>query len=246
VGVLFNLLFPPKVATEAAGTALEGLGEDLARLLERSADELEQPADGRLLVDRASGWLDEARIITHGMPDVGAALLRAEEGRRLNVRALARPDRGPGLRQGMESLEHASVAIRSMFRGIVDAARQRGPEGFGLDLSVAYASVLRDFADPLRTFGRLVRAEAEPDDDSAPGRLRESLERILEARARLTDLVLADPRAEPALNTLTIMLLATADRLLRELDYDERARRTPPRQSQRLNLRPRRDRRAEP
>jgi hypothetical protein len=246
VGVLFNLLFPPRVATDAAGAALEGLGEDLARLLERAADELDR-TDDRPLVDRASAWLDEARIITHGMPDVGAALLRAEEGRRLNVRALARPDRGPGLRQGMESLEHASVSIRSMFRAILDAARERDPQGFGPDLSVAYASVLRDFAEPLRTFGRLVRVEAQPHDESAqhPGQLRDALERILEARARLTDLVLADPRAEPTINTVTVTLLATADRLLRELDYDERARRTPPRQPQRFSLRDPRARREE-
>jgi hypothetical protein len=52
--------------------------------------------------------------------------------------------------------------------------------------------------------------------------------------------------ASIAVSILTILLLATADRLLRELDYDERARRTPPRQPQWLNLRPRRDRRAEP
>jgi hypothetical protein len=251
VGVLFNLLFPPKVATDAAGAALEGLGEDLARLLEHAADELDDvddiTRDGRL-VGRASAWLDEARIITHGMPNVGAALLRAEESRRLNVRALAQPDSGPALRHGMESLEHASVTVRSMFRAIVDAARQRDAvDGFGPDLSIAYASVLRDFAEPLRTFGRLVRTEARPRDASDnAGQLHDALERILEARARLTDLVLADPRADPALNTLTITLLATADRLLRELDEGELVRRTPPPLPQRFSLRDRRDRRVEP
>ncbi|HEY9351027.1 MAG TPA: aromatic acid exporter family protein [Acidothermales bacterium] len=251
VGVLFNLLFPPKVATDAAGAALEGLGEDLARLLEHAADELDDvddiTRDGRL-VDRASAWLDEARIITHGMPNVGAALLRAEESRRLNVRALAQPDSGPALRHGMESLEHASVTVRSMFRAIVDAARQRDAvDGFGPDLSIAYASVLRDFAEPLRTFGRLVRTEARPRDASDNAwQLHDALERILEARARLTDLVLADPRADPALNTLTITLLATADRLLRELDEGELVRRTPPPLPQRFSLRDRRDRRVEP
>ena len=163
VGVLFNLLFPPKGRHRRCRRRTRGLGEDLARLLEHAADEADDvdsiTRDGRL-VDRASAWLDEARIITHGMPNVGAALLRAEESRRLNVRALAQPDSGPALRHGMESLEHASVTVRSMFRAIVDAARQRDAvDGFGPDLSIAYASVLRDFAEPLRTFGRLVRTE---------------------------------------------------------------------------------------
>ena len=41
----------------------------------------------------ARDWLDEARRITHeDIPEVGSALSHAEQGRRLNVRAVGRPD----------------------------------------------------------------------------------------------------------------------------------------------------------
>ena len=40
VGVLSNLLFPPKVTTEDAAVAIENLGDELARLLDSAADEV--------------------------------------------------------------------------------------------------------------------------------------------------------------------------------------------------------------
>ena len=52
--------------------------------------------------------------------------LQAEQGRRLNVRALGTPDVGPGLRQGLEALEHSAVAIRGMFRAWWTRRRGRG------------------------------------------------------------------------------------------------------------------------
>ena len=70
----------------------------------------------------AREWLDDARRITHDIPQVGAALLKAEEGRRLNVRAVRTPHVEPGLRQGMEALEHAAVSIRGLMRTVNDTA----------------------------------------------------------------------------------------------------------------------------
>jgi hypothetical protein len=45
-----------------------------------------------------------------------------------------------------------------------------------------------------------------------------------EARARLTELLLVDPQTDPEQWQLTGALLTAADRALRELDLDERAR----------------------
>ncbi len=166
------------------------------------------------------------------MPTVGAALLRAEESRRLNVRALGTPDAGPGLRQGLEALEHSSVAVRSLFGNIDVVARGEAEQGGRIEpeLRVAFGTVLREMADGLRSFGRLVRAEAavrllEPPDAEP---LRASLTDLHEARARLVDLLLAvDPRADLAAGELVVALVQAVERLLRELDLDERARRRP-------------------
>ena len=122
VGVATNLLVPPQVPIADAGRAIDDLAGDLARLLRTAADELgELRGRGQDVAVRAETWLDRASTVNHDIPNVGAALLRAEQGRRLNVRAVGRPDAGPGLRQGLEAVEHSAVAIRGMFRAVHDA-----------------------------------------------------------------------------------------------------------------------------
>src|SRR5690349_18503108 len=118
VGVAANLLFPPRVASADAARAIDGLADSISGLLGRAAQEMAAAeTDGQDLAATARTWLDEARRITHDdVPRVGSALLHAEQGRRLNVRAVGSPDVGPGLRQGLEALEHSAVAVRSMFR----------------------------------------------------------------------------------------------------------------------------------
>jgi uncharacterized membrane protein YccC len=228
VGVLSNLLFPPKVTSRDAAVAIEDLADDLAALLSSAADGLlADESEAGQLAERAMRWLGDARRLTHDMPNVGAALLQAEESRRLNLRALGTADSGPALRHGLEALEHSAVAVRSMFRSIVDAVRGYEAQGRELDADMrgAVALLLRDCAAGLRSFGRLVQAEArgavEPPD---PTELREALDRLREARARVTDLVLIDPRGDTTLAVLNFALLATVERLLQELDPVEHAR----------------------
>ncbi len=183
VGVLSNLLFPPRVATEDADKAIRDLIEALARLLDAAAADLEDGLrTGDRLLDRASHWLGEARQLTHDIPSVGSALLRAEESRRLNLRALGTPDVGPGLRHGLEALEHSAVSIRSMFRSLEDAGRARGsePQDFEEDLELlAVGLLLRELAAAVRAFGLLLHAEAQPAQGlPQPDRLREGSEAL--------------------------------------------------------------------
>ena len=122
VGIAANLLVPPRVATSDAGRAIDGLADSISDLLNRAADELAELVErGGDLRPAARAWLDDARQITYDIPRIGAALLHAEQGRRLNVRAVGTPNVGPGLRQGLEALEHSAVAIRAMFRAVLDA-----------------------------------------------------------------------------------------------------------------------------
>ncbi|MDP9317763.1 MAG: aromatic acid exporter family protein [Actinomycetota bacterium] len=247
VGVLSNLLFPPKVTSEDAASAIEGLGADLARLLDSAAQDVggHELSTGEL-GERARRWLDEARRLTHDIPNVGSALLRAEESRRLNLRALGTADSGPGLRQGLEALEHSAVALRGMFRSFVEASQGYDSEGRELpqDVRAAVSLLLHDLAAATRSFGGLVHAEAHPGDDPPElAELRDALQSLQDARARVTDLLLIDPRGDTALAVLTLSLLSTVERLLQELDLDERTRRHVRRQPtlpQRLVTHPRR------
>ncbi len=176
----------------------------------------------------ARTWLGEARQITHDIPQVGAALVHAEQGRRLNVRAVGTPNVGPGLRQGLEALEHSAVAIRGMFRALVDATS----DGTWLDdesredVFLGLAQTFRELAAGVDAFGQLVRNEADPAKRMTSAdvqALREALDGLHEARARLDDLLMVG--ASPELLVLHAAVLSTVKRLLREMDLDERIRR---------------------
>lgn len=231
IGVAANLLFPPRVPTSDAGREIEGLADAISALLRRSADALEHLAGDRGSVATAAGaWLEDARRITHhDVPRVGAALLHAEHGRRLNVRAIGTPDLGPGLRHGLESLEHTALTIRSMYRALADAV-EGDPAWLeadgGSDVLLGLMLTYRELADAVDAFGELVRLEAAPagDVESADfAALRRSMQGLPEARHRLEDLSTA--LADPTLRELHASVLSTVKRVQRELDLEQRVRR---------------------
>ena len=230
VGIAANLLFPPRIPTADAGRAVEGLATAVSDLLRRSADALEELVAQRQRVGpAAAAWLGDARQITHhDVPRVGATLLQAEQGRRLNVRAVGTQDLGPGLRSGVESLEHSALAIRSMYRALADATAQGSwleAEGAD-DVLLGLVQTFRELAAAVSAFGELVRLEAAPvrqltqADFSA---LREAMEGLPEARSRLEDLVLTD--VHPEVRELHTTVLSTVKRLQREFDLEQRVRR---------------------
>ena len=234
VGIATNLLFPPKVASADAGRAIDGLADAVSALLNRAADELDELAvDHHDLAAAARGWLDEARDITHhDVPRVGAALLHAEQGRRLNVRAVGTPDVGPGLRQGLEALEHSAVTIRGMFRALADATYDASFDATWDDeetteaVLLGLAQTFREMAAGVDAFGQLVHDEAGPARLISRERvqdLRDALEGLHEARARLDDVVMAG--APAGLLELHVTVLSTVKRLLTELDLAARIRR---------------------
>jgi hypothetical protein len=229
VGIVATLVFPPKAGTSDAGRAIDGLADEVSELLARAAGELDAMAEGepQRLAGASREWLDDARRITHNIPVVGAALLRAEEGRRLNVRAVRSPHVEPGLRQGLEALEHTAVAIRGLMRSVADAS-----DGDWLGEDSA-SEVLRDLAEAFRqlaagadAFGELVRHEGDVQvslglEDIT--RLQQAQDGMNRARARLdAALVAAGPADVVELYAVT---RATVRRLQHELALDERVRR---------------------
>jgi len=229
VGIAVNLLFPPKIATDDAGSAIASLAADLGALLRRAAGQVaEDDVRGSDVAAHSAEWLDDARSITHDIPRVGAALLQAEQGRKLNVRALGTPDVGPGLRQGMEALEHSAVAVRAMFRSVHDATRDETwpDDEVGAAVMKGLEQVFLELADGLEAFGELVSAESRPERRSPMpelARMTEALEGLREGRARLSELLLVD--TDPVLFELHFSVLSCVKRLLAELNLDERIRR---------------------
>ncbi|MGA9747568.1 MAG: FUSC family protein [Nocardioides sp.] len=227
-----NLLFPPKVASNDVGDAIDRLADRVGELLTSSADELsELIANDRPIAPAARLWLDEAREITADIPEIQQALAQAEEGRRLNVRAVGTADVGPGLRQGLESLEHSAVAIRSMYRAVLDATRDTtwlaSAELATDEVFLGIAHTFRELAAGVDAFGQLVHDEGDPTvrgvGASDAQALRHGLDGMHEARNRLeTQLVAGGPSELLELNAA---VLGTVKRTLREMDLDERVRR---------------------
>ncbi|CAN5540283.1 aromatic acid exporter family protein [soil metagenome] len=230
VGIAVNLLIPPKVGSADAGQAIDSLADRVGDLLTRAADEpTELVARDRDVAVGAREWLDDARRITHeDVPRAGAALLRAEQGRRFNVRAVGTADVGPGLRQGLEALEHSTVALRGMFRAFADATYDAPwlHDETAPDVLLGLAQTFRDLAAGVDAFGRLVRIESDPTLPLAPDEvtdLRSALDGLHDSRARLDELFLSSD--SQLLLELHAAVLATVKRLLQEMDLDERVRR---------------------
>jgi hypothetical protein len=229
VGVIATLLLPPKVATESAADAIQHFADELAALLRRAADQVVDTLgrDDRI-ADYARDWLDDARTLTHSLPSVGAALIHAEEGRTLNVRALRAPNAAPGLRQGLEALEHSGIALRGMFRGVADVTSdpEWPDDDSGDAAAIDLVQVLRELAAGVEAFGALVRAEATSRELSAPERVHgvdEALQGLHDARDRLRSRIRLD--SSPVLTELYVSLSSTVKRVLREMDLEERVRR---------------------
>ncbi|HEY2271276.1 MAG TPA: FUSC family protein [Jatrophihabitantaceae bacterium] len=231
VGLLINVIFPPPVQTRSAGAAVERFAERIAALLDQVAAAL---ASGEATKRQASEWLDDSRTIPAEAAQLSPVLLDAHESRRLNPRAVGTIDTTPDLRTGLDALEHAAVALRAVFRSVADRvtsadgdadADTSTGEFLEEDLRLAFATVLGDLARAFRAFGALVRAEVDDAEERPTAELTEALEAVGEARARLTDLLLVDPRESPALWQLHGSLLAGVERVLAELDVQERTRR---------------------
>jgi hypothetical protein len=237
VGILVNLLFAPALTTPSAAAAVERVAERAAELLERAAGELTEDVSA----DRAAGWLEDCRRLGREVRRADRALEEAGESRRLNPRSVGTPDRHPVLANGLTALEHTVVSLRSLFTSLLEGIRE--VEGFrevhDAELRGAFVVLLQDLAAAVRSYGRLVRSDAEAvvTTDPAPDRVPESpteqaaaaalphtLTAVHEARARLSELMLVDARDEPGLWELRGSLLAEVARVLRELDAEEHDR----------------------
>jgi uncharacterized membrane protein YccC len=224
VGVLVNVLFPPAIQTRFAGRAVETFAEEISSLLESAATAL---SAGDVTEEHATRWLEDARRLNRHAPRVDRALAHAEESRRLNLRALGTAAVGPGLREGLDALEHSSVSMRTLFRAIYDATRERtgvreDPD-YADDVRTMSAFLMRQMGGVVRAFGRLLRRELEAAGDREQADLAGTLNELRKARVEVQELLL-DPRSRHGLWELNSALLTTADRMLTELDVAAHAR----------------------
>lgn len=234
VGVLISVLVPQRPRIRTAGMAVERFGDSLADLLDRAASSMR---DGPVPPEEANSWLEVLRSITSRVEGIERDLDEASESRRLNPRAVGVPDTTPELRTGLLALEHAGIALRAVFRSLGegsditrDEARLDGSNDD--ELRGALAVLLADIARAIRDFATLVRAEGDEVGELHVAELEDALDAVREARVRLTELLLVDPGDNVGLWQRRGALLAGVERVLAELDVEERRRRTQQRREQ--------------
>ncbi|MCW2567667.1 MAG: rane protein-like protein [Mycobacterium sp.] len=225
VGIAVNILWPPPVQIRSVGAAIHRFATDTAAFLDRIVDELQQG----MIEETAPRWLDDARRLDGYVTRLDRALVQADESRRLNPRAVGTPNTGPQLRTGLDTLEHCIVAIRSLCRAIVEGARAWPAEDRErlMEVRDALATLLGDLGRAIRAFGAVLRVEVEGVEEIAhvgDADLANALDDLHRDRGVLTRLLLVDPAGDPERWQLHGALLASVDRVLRELDVDERAR----------------------
>ena len=223
VGVAVNIVFPPRIRADTAARAVGAFADQIAALLQTAADEL---PDG-ITTDEADRWLDESRRLSRHVPRIDRALAEAEQSRRLNPRALAKRDTAAVLRHGLESLEHSSVAVRSMFRSIADGVRDHPqPDDEAAEaVRQAFAALLSELGQAVGSYGELVRAEVAETTEPAEIAAGTALATLREARARVIELRLVEHHEDLATWELNDTLLETVERVLAELDIEEQTRR---------------------
>jgi uncharacterized membrane protein YgaE (UPF0421/DUF939 family) len=226
VGVAVNILFPPAVRADTAANAVHRFATELARLLSSAADELRDPINEQ----QAQRWMADARGLSRHVPQIDKELQQAENSRRLNPRALVVPDTSNTLRSDLDALEHTTVAVRSMFRSILDGVRDHPTldPTRGEDLRMVFAALLVDLASTIEAFGDLARAEGTEHIGATQQAVSAALDSLREARDRIDDLHLIDPGTDGNGWELSEPVLQTVERVLRDLDIEQRSRRRKP------------------
>ena len=218
VGMLVNVVFPPAVQTRYAVRSVERFAGEIAELLDQAAGVL---VAGPVTPEQTTRWLQDARRLNRHVPRLDRALAHAEESRRLNVRALRSPSATIGVRAGLDALEYMSVSLRTLFRAIDDATRERTgtqDDGDYADtIRLTAASLLERMGTVVREFGQVLTAEPGEARRAGEARLAGSLAALASGRALVADLLIGDPRSRTGLWELNSALLTTVDRMLDEL-----------------------------
>lgn len=219
VGMLINILIPPGVRVKNAGVGIEDFANEIAQTLEDASAQLVDNVNK----EQASAWLARSRNFSNLTPGLDGVLRHAEESRRLNVRAINSPDVGNALRSGLDAMEHASVAVRSLFRGVNDVVHfseveDETHEAYPLASRTMSSEVMTSLATSIREFGKLVHAQTDSPGNADTTPLLEALHDLEDVRIRAREQFRSDPVDLPFVHELNVFLVTTAGRIHRELD----------------------------
>lgn len=216
VGVAVNVAIAPPLYLQPAGDAVGELADRMAAFLRQLAGQLRE-AWSRELADR---WLNEARVLGHEVGHAERALARAEESARFNPRGRQARAAQPRLNVALTALGHCHVTMRSLCRSLLDRTYFVPPEEEATAYDDRIRQALGDALDAAA--GAIERvpgvASGAAPVDVARGEVEIWLARLHEARDRLADLLLVDPRTDAAAWEQHGALLAALDRMRVEVE----------------------------
>ncbi|MBQ1106040.1 aromatic acid exporter family protein [Streptomyces anulatus] len=222
VGLLFNLLLAPPVWVGSAGSSIESLAARMGTMLRSMGEDVV----GNNPVSRAAARLHEARRLDHDIVEVDASLRQAEESLTLNPRVRQGLLHRVVLRTGLDTLEICAVVLRVLSRTLTDLAKARTEESlFPADVTELLQELFGHLADAIESFAVLVTTQLAADAEAAEDGLADALVRSRATRDRVADLLLEDVQEHPRQWQLHGALLAEIDRVLAELDIEERTER---------------------
>ncbi|MEU9791080.1 aromatic acid exporter family protein [Streptomyces sparsogenes] len=222
VGLAFNLLFAPPVWVETAGASIEDLARRMRRLLLHIGEEL----GGHTPVERAAARLHEARRLDQDIAQVDAALRQAEDSLRLNPRVKEGLLYRVVLRTGLDTLEICMVVLRVLARTLTDLAKKRTDEPlFPSDVATALEDLFVHLAAAVESFAVLVTTQVSANAEEAETRLASELAKAHASRDVVAHALLARVQQHPRQWQLQGALLAEIDRILDELDMEQRSMR---------------------
>jgi hypothetical protein len=222
IGIAFSLLVPVSIPSARATSAVRRVAHAQAALLDEVALTL---ADRAPHAEEVQAWSDWLAAIEGDVDAAGAAVRAVEESRRLNARALAEAKIHPGLQTALERLDRCVTAARALVvvigrESLPDEEDRTGHQAV-VELRRAFAVVLDDVADAVRTYGDLVSAQFGGATLDRVDELRlRTADAISETRAVLTELVLldVDPQRQTPLWMLQGSVLAAVEQILLQLD----------------------------
>ncbi|MER6142769.1 aromatic acid exporter family protein [Streptomyces sparsogenes] len=222
VGLAFNLLFAPPVWVETAGESIEDLARRMRRLLLHIGEEL----GGHTPVERAAARLHEARRLDQDIAQVDAALRQAEDSLRLNPRVKEGLLYRVVLRTGLDTLEICMVVLRVLARTLTDLAKKRTDEPlFPSDVATALEDLFVHLAAAVESFAVLVTTQVSANAEEAETRLASELAKAHASRDVVAHALLERVQQHPRQWQLQGALLAEIDRILDELDMEQRSMR---------------------
>ncbi|MEU5102589.1 MULTISPECIES: aromatic acid exporter family protein [unclassified Streptomyces] len=220
VGLAFNLLFAPPVWVETAGESIEDLARRMRRLLLHIGEEL----GGHTPVERAAARLHEARRLDQDIAQVDGALRQAEDSLRLNPRVKEGLLYRVVLRTGLDTLEICMVVLRVMARTLTDLAKKRTDEPlFPPDVATALEDLFVHLASAVESFAVLVTTQVSANAEEAESRLASELTKAHASRDEAAHTLLQRVQQHPRQWQLHGALLAEIDRILDELDMEQRS-----------------------